>query len=155
MCVCVVCAFFFYKGKKKWRFVWKRQTFISHYLSMGYQASVGVLYGYIQSYDPQRPCLLYAVDHTSSTKLLWESNKIMTGNRNISKSRIAIIFHMMFIIFKKWCSGWELRHWHTMGLGLNLDSIDSVTERKLCKLCNCCFSSVKWGNNSPYLVRFQ
>ena len=42
----MVCVFFFSKGKK-WKFVWKRQTFIAQYLSMGSQTSVDALYGYI------------------------------------------------------------------------------------------------------------
>ena len=43
----MVCVFFFLQGKKKWKFVWKRQIFIAQYLSMGSQTSVDALYGYI------------------------------------------------------------------------------------------------------------
>lgn len=65
-----MCIFLFSKGKKTLKFVWERQTFIAQCLSMGSQTSVDAWYGYIQSYDPQLPCLLYAVDQTSSTRLL-------------------------------------------------------------------------------------
>ena len=54
-----MCIFLFSKGKKTLKFVWERQTFIAQCLSMGSQTSVDALYGYIQSYDPQLPCLLY------------------------------------------------------------------------------------------------
>ena len=150
-----MCIFLFSKGKKTLKFVWERQTFIAQCLSMGSQTSVDAWYGYIQSYDPQLPCLLYAVDQTSSTRLLWWSNKIMIGKRNISKSRITNTSHDVYNFQKKKrCGGWELGPWPTRGLMFE-SRLHWPRDWMNCTSPATVPSSVKWNNNSPDLRRFQ
>lgn len=149
----MVCVFFFYKGKNME--ICLEKTDFHCLISFYGKSDIGDIYGYIQSYDPQLPCLLYAIDDTSSTRLLWWSNKIMIEKRNITKSRIAIVLHIMFIIFKKkkWCSGWELRHWPTMGLMFE-SRLHWPHDWMNCASSATILSSVKWSNNSPNIVRF-
>lgn len=101
----------------------------------------------ITSCDPQWPALLYTDDHTSLIGWLWGPDKIVIERINTSKNRIQIIFSVIFIILKKICSDWELRHWGPADLGLNLGpgSIGSVAEHKLYLLYNFSFLICKMG----------
>ena len=135
----MVCVFFFYKGKNME--ICLEKTDFHCLISFYGKSDIGDIYGYIQSYDPQLPCLLYAIDDTSSTRLLWWSNKIMIEKRNITKSRIAIILHIMFIIFKKkkmmqWLRAQALTH---NGAYVWISTSLTSWLNELCKLCNYSF----------------